>query len=41
MQLIVNLTNLVLCCYSLDQDSVPVVYPSRNVFEQDILYLYN
>jgi len=37
MQPIVNLTNLILRCYGLDQDSVPVVYPSRNLFGQDCI----
>ena len=37
MQSIINLTNLVLHCYGLDQDSVPVVYPSRNLFGQDCI----
>ena len=37
IQLIVNLTNLILHCYGLDQDSVPVVYPSRNLFGQDCM----
>jgi len=34
---LINLTNLILCCYGLDQDSVSVVYPSRNIFGQDCI----
>ena len=37
MQPIINLTNLILHCYDLDQDSVLVIYTSRNLFGQDCI----